>query len=153
MSAASAWPVFLRAASCLSTCAMPSPMRLLRDPLELQIERRVDVDRRVALQHAAVLVVDELADVVHEVRRLVLEGAGGDLEGLGRSLVRVLFRHVLGVGHLGQDDVAALCARSGLRNGDSRDGDWIRPAIVAASARVMLLRSLPKKIRSASATP
>ena len=43
--------------------------------------------------------------------------------------------------------------RSGLLNGDSADGDWNTPAIVAASASETLLTSLPKNSRDASATP
>ena len=45
---------------------------------------------------------------------------------------------------------AAPGRASGLRNGESRDGDWMRPAIVAASASVTLRTSLPKKMRAAS---
>ena len=43
--------------------------------------------------------------------------------------------------------------RAGLLNGDSADGDWMTPAIVAASATDRLLTSLPKNSRAASATP
>ena len=43
--------------------------------------------------------------------------------------------------------------RTGLLKGDSADGDWYTPAIVAASASVTLLTSLPKKSRDASGTP
>ena len=43
--------------------------------------------------------------------------------------------------------------RLGLLNGDSAEGDWMTPAIVAASAIVRLLTSLPKKSRAASETP
>ena len=43
--------------------------------------------------------------------------------------------------------------RAGLLNGDSADGDWMTPAIVAASATDRLLTSLPKNSRDASATP
>ena len=38
-------------------------------------------------------------------------------------------------------------------NGDQADGDWMTPAIVAASASVRLLTSLAKNRRAASATP
>jgi hypothetical protein len=44
-------------------------------------------------------------------------------------------------------------ARSGLLNGDNREGDWMTPAIVAASAGEMLLMSLAKNRRAACATP
>ena len=43
--------------------------------------------------------------------------------------------------------------RAGLLNGDKADGDWKTPAIVAASASVRLLTSLPKNSRAASGTP
>jgi hypothetical protein len=43
--------------------------------------------------------------------------------------------------------------RAGLLNGDSADGDWKTPAIVAASASETLLTSFPKNSREASATP
>ena len=43
--------------------------------------------------------------------------------------------------------------RFGLLKGDSAEGDWMTPAIVAASAIDRLLTSLPKKRRAASATP
>ena len=55
-----------------------------------------------------------------------------------------------GVGHRLQHDVAALRQRSGLLNGESADGDWMTPAIVAASASETLLTSLPKNSRAAS---
>ena len=38
--------------------------------------------------------------------------------------------------------------RSADANGDQVYGDWITPAMVAASARLMLLTSLPKKSRA-----
>ena len=44
-------------------------------------------------------------------------------------------------------------ARSGLLNGDSRGGDWMTPAIVAASLSVTFWTSFPKNIRAASGTP
>ncbi len=44
-------------------------------------------------------------------------------------------------------------ARSGLLNGDRRDGDWMTPAMVAASATETLEMSFAKNSRAASATP
>ena len=44
-------------------------------------------------------------------------------------------------------------ARSGEWNGDHTAGDWMIPAIVAASASDRLLTSLAKNRRDASATP
>ena len=43
--------------------------------------------------------------------------------------------------------------RVGLLKGESADGDWMTPAIVAASAIDRLLTSLPKNRRAASDTP
>ena len=43
--------------------------------------------------------------------------------------------------------------RSGLLKGESRGGDWIVPAMVAASVSDRLEMSLPKNSRAASATP
>ncbi len=44
-------------------------------------------------------------------------------------------------------------ARTGLLKGERADGDWMTPAMVAASASETLLTSLPKNSREASATP
>ena len=44
-------------------------------------------------------------------------------------------------------------ARAGEVNGERSCGEWMTPAIVAASARLTLLTSLPKNSRAASATP
>ncbi len=49
-----------------------------------------------------------------------------------------------------QHDVAALLDASGLLNGERRGGDWIVPAIVAASVSDRLETSLPKNSRAAS---
>jgi hypothetical protein len=44
-------------------------------------------------------------------------------------------------------------ARSGWLKGESREGDWMTPAIVAASASERLLTSLAKNSRAAPGTP
>ena len=76
----------MRFARISSTRVEPVADGILRDPLQVQVERRVDVDRtRVLL----VAVLELLADVVDEVRRFGLERARHDLQRLARGAVGV----------------------------------------------------------------
>ncbi len=54
---------------------------ILRDPLQVQVERRVDVDRAA---YCLVSVLQLLADVVDEIRRFGVERARHDLQRLAR---------------------------------------------------------------------
>ena len=94
MSAASARPFRLRRDSSLSTCVSPFAHGVLREPLQVQVERRVDVDgfgrRR---RQARILFVERLADEVDEVRRFGLERAlrrpaSGSLRGAVGGVLR-----------------------------------------------------------------
>ena len=54
---------------------MPLRHRILREPLQVQVERRVDVDGLGRLGHRRKLLGERLADEVDEVRRLGIERA------------------------------------------------------------------------------
>ena len=87
---------------------MPLRHRILREPLKMQIERRVDVDGLGRLRHRRKLLRERLADEVDEIGRLGIERAR---DGRERFLDRALGgigRHETGVGHRAQHDVAAL---------------------------------------------
>ena len=57
-------------------------MHVLRDALQVDVERRVDVERVGDAGQARQLLGERLADEVHEVRRLRLERALHHLHGL-----------------------------------------------------------------------
>ena len=84
---------------------------VLREALQVQVERRVDVD---GAGDRAVLVLQLLADVVDEVGRLGLERAGDDLHRFLRRAVGGLGAHEPGVRHRLQHDVAALLGPIGM---------------------------------------
>ena len=100
-----------------------------------------------------VLLGERLADEVDEVRRLGFERALDDVSGSCWAAVGDVVRDVAGVRHRLSTTLRRSLQRAGLLNGDSADGDWKTPAIVAASASETLLTSLPKNSREASATP
>ena len=127
----------------------PFAQRILRDPLQVQVERRVDVDGA----GGRVLRLQLLADVVDEVRRFGLERARHDLQRLAHGPLGAspLMKPVSAIAR--STTLRRSFARSGLLNGERRDGDWMTPAMVAASASETLLMSLAKNSRAASATP
>ncbi len=120
----------------------------------MQIERRVDVDRGVFLQQAAVLVVNELADVVDEVGRFVLERAVGHDERLGLRPSRASAAVMNPSSAMSaRTTLRRSRARSGLRNGERRDGDWMMPGDRRRLGERDVAHVLPKKTREASETP
>ena len=123
--------------------------RVLRDPLQVQIERRVDVD---GAGRAGIALLQLLADVVDEVRRLGSSARATIVSGSRRPLGGVRADEA-GVGHRLQDDVAALLGALGIaerrqarrRLDDAGDRRRLGERDVATS--------LPKNSRAASATP
>ena len=76
MSAASALPFRLRRESSWSTLVRPVADGVLREALQVQVERRVDLHRLgVGRRQPGIFLVERLADVVDEVGRLGLERA------------------------------------------------------------------------------
>ena len=87
---------------------MPLAHRILREPLQVQIERRVDVDRLGRLRDRRKLLRERLADEVDEVRRLGIERARDGRERFLDGALGRIGRHETGVDHRSQHDVAAL---------------------------------------------
>ena len=88
----------------------PVAQRVLRQPLQVQVERRVDVDRA----RRWVLRLELLADVVDEVGGLGLERAGGDLDRLFRRAVRGIGADEPRLRHRLQHDVASIFGAIGM---------------------------------------
>ena len=88
---------------------------VLRDVLEVQIKRRVDIDRLSRRRREAGIVFGErLADVIDEVRRLGLESPLHDEQRLVRGAIGCVGRDMAEIRHRVQDDVAALAAAGGV---------------------------------------
>ena len=85
--------------------------RVLRETLQVQVERGVDIDGLVGRRgQPRVQVVERLADVVHEVRRLGFERALHDGERFAGGARGLVGLGVACVDHGVQHDVAALAA-------------------------------------------
>ena len=82
--------------------------RVLRQPLQMQVERRVDVDARDPDVHRSRLQI--LRDVVDEIRSLGFERPRVGDERLGHRLIGDLRGDEAFVAHRAEDDVAALRA-------------------------------------------
>ena len=109
--------------------------RVLREALQVQVERRVDVEALGTLDQCREPLGQLLADHVDEVRRLGLERARHD-----RRAARAAADSAASGRRTRPrpSPAARRCAgpwpASGAVNGDRLEGDWMTPAIVAASA-------------------
>ena len=88
---------------------------ILGEPLQVQVERRVDVEALRGLHDGGELLGQLLPDGVDEVRGLGLERAGDDHERFLRGRLRRVLADEAGLQHLLQHDVASVpgAGRSG----------------------------------------
>ena len=113
MSAASAFPRRLPPREQLVDLRQAVAHGVLRQPLQVQIERRVHIDRlrSCVVVRPGILLGERLADEVDEVRRFGFERALDDDERLVRRRASATSCvDVAGVGHRLQHDVAPLLA-------------------------------------------
>ena len=130
------------------------PHGVLRKPLHVQIERRIDVHRlRRRRREARVLIGERLLNEVDEVRRLGLERALHDDERLVRGAIREVLVDVAGVDHRLQNDVPLLLAPRGIRERRQRRrrledaGD--RRRLGERHVRHVLAEEQPRRFRDA----
>jgi hypothetical protein len=94
-----------------------------RQPLQVQVERRVDVHRAVAGRgQARVVVLERLGDVVDEVRRFGFERARHDRQRFLGGLVCGILADIARGRHRLQHDVATVTAAGGVP--ERRERRW-----------------------------
>ena len=101
-------PLALAARENLVDAHDPVAHDVLRDALQVDVERRVDVERVGHAGQVRQLLGERLADQVHEVRRLRLERALHHLHRLGAHAGGGVLRDEAGFRHRPQHDVATL---------------------------------------------
>ena len=96
---------------------------VLREPLQVEVERGVDVDFLIGgRREARILVGERLADEVDEVRRFGFERALHDRERLTRGAIGDVLRDVPGIDHRLEHHVSALAASVGIVERRERRG-------------------------------